>query len=105
MVTVFEPVEAAILRYSKKNGVNENFSKFTGNTCARVLEAEPATLFERDSGTGVSDFCEIFNNTFLKKNPWKIASEPKYPEAYLGLGKTSTVERFFYFRFFSIADV
>ena len=48
MVTVFEPVEAAILRYSKKNGVNENFSKFTGNTCARVLEAEPATLFERD---------------------------------------------------------
>ena len=53
-------------------GVVKNFAKFTGKQLCRslffneVAGLKPATLLEKDTGTGVScEFCEVFKNTFL----------------------------------------
>ena len=65
-----------------KEGILRNFTKFTGNTCARVsfLIKLGLQLYQRrDSGTGFScEFCGISKSTFLHRTTL-VAAFVYYP--------------------------
>ena len=50
---------------SIKKGVFQNFTKFTGKTCARPEKETLAHVFS-------SAFCEIFKNTFLQNTSERL---------------------------------
>ena len=57
------------------NGVLKNFTKFTGNTCAR--DSFLIKFIKKESLAQVfsCEFCEFFKNTFFNRTPLVAASE------------------------------
>ena len=68
--------EAVAQRCSVKKVFLEISQNLRENTCTRASIYKVATLWKRDSGTGVlCEFCEISKNTFFYRTPLVAAFE------------------------------